>query len=116
MKVEVRVAENFRKEAKPLLKKYPSLKSELANLEKDLLQNPTLGTALGNHVYKIRLAIKSKGRGKSGGARVISFLEIGIFKEDPFDQQTVVNLISLYDKSELPDLSDAEIQKIIRNL
>ena len=116
MKVEIRVAENFKKEAKPLLKKYPSLKSELASLEKDLLLNPTLGTSLGNHIYKIRLAIKSKGRGKSGGARIISSLEIEFFTGDPFEQQTVVNLISIYDKSELPNLSDVEIQRIIKNL
>lgn len=116
MKVEVRVTENFKKEAKPLLKKYPSLKSELASLEIELLQNPTFGTSLGNHIYKIRLAIKSKGRGKSGGARVISLLEMEFFKQESSEQQTVVNLISIYDKSELPNLSDAEIQRIIRNL
>ena len=49
-----------------MFKKYPSLKIELAELEKLLLQNPQLGTALGNHLYKIRISIKSKGKGKSG--------------------------------------------------
>lgn len=76
MKVSIRVAENFKKEAKPLLKKYRSLKDELTALEQELVQNPALGTPLGAQIFKIRLAIKSKGRGKSGGARVITYLEI----------------------------------------
>lgn len=67
-------------------------------------------------MYKIRLAIKSKGRGKSGGARVISFVEIGVLAESSISEGTVVNLISIYDKSELSTLSDIEIQRIIRSL
>lgn len=55
-----------------LTKKYRSLKSELENLGKELSENPTSGTPLGNDVYKVRLAISSKGKGKSGGARVIT--------------------------------------------
>jgi len=59
MKVSIRVAENFKKEAKPLLKKYQSLKAELATLEQELFLNPTLGTPLGAQIFKIRLVIKS---------------------------------------------------------
>lgn len=73
---EVIVSANFKKEAKKLIKKYPSLRSELAFLGESLSQNPNQGTPLGNQVYKIRLAIASKGVGKSGGARVISFVHI----------------------------------------
>ena len=75
MKVEVRVAKSFIRLAKPLLKKYSSLESELVALEKELIENPKLGTSLGQDSYKIRLAVKSKGRGKSGGLRVITHLE-----------------------------------------
>ncbi len=50
------------------------LKNSLKN--KELEENPTTGTPLGNDVYKIRLAIVSKNKGKSGGARVISFVKI----------------------------------------
>jgi len=64
----------FLKEAKKLGKKYRSLKEDLAVLIEELQQNPTLGTALADNCYKIRLAIKSKGKGKSGGARVITHL------------------------------------------
>lgn len=67
-------------------------------------------------MYKIRLAVKSKGRGKSGGARVITYVEIGVLAENSTSEGTVVNLISIYDKSELSTLSDSEIQRIIRSL
>ena len=63
---------NFDKEAKALLKKYPSLPDDLELLFESLQHNPVQGTSLGNDCYKIRLAIRSKGKGKSGGARVIT--------------------------------------------
>jgi hypothetical protein len=61
----------FDKQAKRLTKKYPSLKSEIALLSEGLAANPTMGVSLKNNFFKIRLSIKSKGKGKSGGARVI---------------------------------------------
>lgn len=75
MKVEIRVTKNFRKETKSLAKKYPSFLDDLEKPEKTLLANPTFGEPLGRNAYKIRLQIKSKGKGKSGGERVISYLE-----------------------------------------
>ena len=62
----------FDKEAKRLGKKYPSLKKDLIALGNGLLENPLLGVDLGNGFRKIRLAIASKGKGKSHGARVIT--------------------------------------------
>ena len=62
----------FRKELKKLAKKYHSLKADLALLFESLENNPEQGTALGKNCYKIRLAIASKGKGKSGGARLIT--------------------------------------------
>jgi len=101
MKTEVRVTKSFKKAVKPLLKKYVSLLGELTNLETELLKNPEMGMPLGNNAYKIRLKIKSKGTGKSGGARVIAYLEteiVGIVETDK--KLTVVNLITIYDKSD----------------
>ena len=51
--------DNFNREVKKLAKKYRSLKSDLIQLRADLLENPMLGTQLGNNVYKIRMAIAS---------------------------------------------------------
>jgi mRNA-degrading endonuclease RelE of RelBE toxin-antitoxin system len=73
--VTVRITKIFKTAIKPLLKKYPSLSKDLSRLETELLADPKLGTPLGYNTYKIRLKISSKGRGKSGSARVISLIE-----------------------------------------
>ncbi|HEY4326971.1 MAG TPA: addiction module toxin RelE [Mucilaginibacter sp.] len=117
MKITVKVTSNFKKEAKPLLRKYKSLQTDLANLEKELLINPTLGTSLGNNTFKIRLKITSKGKGKSGGARVISYLEVELIANLETDNPVAtVNLISIYDKSETENITDKELKKLIDNL
>lgn len=105
MSYKVELSDNFKKEAKKLIKKYPSLKSELNNLFELLKEQPTLGTPLGNDLYKIRLAIASKNKGKSGGARVMSFVKV---------LDTSVLLFSIYDKSDKESISDKEIQSLIK--
>ena len=67
----------FEKEVKNLSKKYPFLKEDFAKLVSSLAENPTQGTSLGNDCYKIRFAIKSKGKGKSAGARIITCVFFG---------------------------------------
>ncbi len=74
MNFSVIPGDKFKREAKRLIKKFPSLKQELAHLNTTLDKDPETGTSLGNNAYKIRIAIKSKGKGKSGGARVINKL------------------------------------------
>ena len=64
----------FEKELKRLIKKFASLKNEYAQLIENILENPQTGTFIGNNCYKIRLSIAAKGKGKSGGARVVSHL------------------------------------------
>lgn len=54
-------------------KKYPSFKEDLVKFGKSLLENPKQGAELAPGIRKIRMAIKAKGKGKSGGARVITF-------------------------------------------
>ena len=76
MSYKIELAPSFKKEAKKLVKKYSSSKNELASLFLELETNPIQGTPLGSDVYKIRLAIAAKNKGKSGGARVISFVKI----------------------------------------
>jgi hypothetical protein len=98
--------DNFKKEAKRLIKKYASLKKELLQLNEQLEKNPTLGTPLGNDIYKIRLSIASKGKGKSGGARIMSFVKV---------IDTTVYLFSIYNKGDKDSISDKEIQEILKN-
>jgi hypothetical protein len=94
----------FDKQLKKLVKKYPSLKVELADLIKALKTEPVKGTALGNECYKIRLAIASKGKGKSGGARVITYFAIN---------DSSVFLLSIYDKSQQSDIEDKELLHLL---
>jgi mRNA-degrading endonuclease RelE of RelBE toxin-antitoxin system len=61
----------FKRQLKRLIRKYPSLKKEVFQLFTTLETNPESSIPLGNNCYKLRLAIASKGKGKSGGARVI---------------------------------------------
>ena len=117
MKIEIRITKSFKKAVKPLIKKYPSVIKDLEQLQTELLKNPSSGTSLGNNVYKIRLKITSKGKGKSGGARVISYPEkeiIGVLEIK--EEQTIVNLISIYDKAEKETISDAELRDLIKSL
>ena len=117
MKSEVRITKSFKKAVKPSIKKYASLLQELADLEAELLVNPRTGKLLGNDAYKIRLKIKSKGKGKSGGARVISYLEsevVGIVEAT--EEMTVVNLITIYDKAEKDTISDSELRELIKSI
>jgi hypothetical protein len=95
----------FDKQAKRLAKKYPSLKKDLTELLESLADNPEQGTALGNSFYKIRLAIASKGKGKSGGARVITYVKI---------TADTIFLTSIYDKSEKNTISDKELEQIFK--
>lgn len=75
MSYRIELTENFKKEAKRLIKKYASLRTEILELGKELAENPTTGIPLSNDVYKIRLGVASKNKGKAGGARVITFVK-----------------------------------------
>ncbi len=79
----------FDKQAKRLAKKYPSLKSDLLELATSLSENPEQGDALGNNFFKVRMAIKSKNKGKSGGTRIITYVKILILPY--FLQQFMIN-------------------------
>ncbi len=97
----------FDKQLKRLVKKYPSLKAEFANLIESLEINPFHGVALIRNCYKIRIAIKSKGKGKRGGARIITHIVVS-------DKE--VFLIAIYDKSEKATLTDSELNELLSTI
>jgi len=97
----------FDKQLKRLIKKYPSLKKEYSDLITKLSDNPKTGQEIGNHCYKIRLGIASKGKGKSGGARVITYVQV---------VNKTVFLVSIYDKNEQDDISDIELKELIKTI
>lgn len=95
----------FDRQLKRLSKKYPSLKQDFLELIESLEKNPEQGTNLGNNCYKIRIAIESKGKGKSGGARVITNFIIA---------DETVYLLSIYDKSDKENLSNKELKELLK--
>jgi mRNA-degrading endonuclease RelE of RelBE toxin-antitoxin system len=95
----------FEKQAKRLIKKYASLKKELLQLVQELKENPEQGTAIGKSCFKIRIAVASKGKGKSSGARVIANFVI---------TDATVYLLSIYDKSEKENLTDKELDELLK--
>ncbi len=107
MSYNVIATPKFKQALKRLAKKFPSLKKEYAGLIENLEKEPFLGTALGHHCFKIRLSIVSKGKGKSGGARVITHIVI---------EEKNVYLLTIYDKSEKDDLSDKELEILLSQL
>jgi hypothetical protein len=106
----------FKREAKRLLRKYPPLNKDLSKLQIELLANPELGTPLGNRTFKIRLSIRSKGKGKSGGARVITYLETEIISTIEIEKTTIVTLVSIYDKSEVSTITPKELRELIKKM
>ena len=98
MNYRIVLDDSFEREVKRLSKRYASLKADLANLCQQLYANPHLGTDLGGGLRKIRMAITSKGRGKSGGARVITFtVVVAVWKK-----QKSTCCISMTKQSVLP--------------
>jgi len=115
MSVEIFISDNFRREAKKYLKKFRSLKEELVSFQESLRINPKQGDRITESVFKVRLSSKSKGKGKSGGFRIITYLVEAIEAENN-DLQIIVTLLSIYDKSEISTLSDSEIKALIDDL
>ncbi len=116
MKCNVIAVDNFRREAKRLLKKYDSLRSELYELSESLSYEPRQGTALGNDIFKIRLAVKSKRKGKSGGVRVITRVMEVHLRVEGRKRETDIYLLSIYDKSDQENISDKRIKEILDDI
>lgn len=106
MIVNVIPTPKFKREAKRLIKKYASLKGELQSLASELTDNPTKGLQVSEDTYKIRLAVRSKSRGKSGGLRIITHVFAKIVEEE--DTRNVY-LLAIYDKSDYENVKDSII-------
>jgi len=104
MSYKVQTISVFEKQSKRLIKKYASLKNQLLDLVQTLKENPLQGTAIGKSCYKIRVPIASKGKGKSGGARVVTNFVVS--------DQTVY-LLSIYDKADKENLTDKELEELL---
>lgn len=110
MKLEIIRSEYFTKEFKRLAKRYRSLVDDYETLLKSLKSNPMQGVEIAPNIRKIRMAVSSKGRGKSGGARVITFNAL------VSEQDGKVYLLLIYDKSDTPNVKLKVVQDIVAEL
>ena len=103
MSCKIRTSSKFDKDLKKLSKRYSSFRLDIMELATQLAENPFMGTDLGGGARKVRMRIRSKGKGKSGGARVITNTADVILKE----RKGKLTLMYIYDKSERSSVSDA---------
>lgn len=111
MKVIIDYLDEFKRGAKFLHKKYPSFESDYQSFLDELEANPFSGEPLGQHTYKNRMAIASKGKGKSGGARVITYN----LRQQTVDE-VIITLMCIYDKSEIQNVSDAYLRSLVQQI
>ena len=105
MSFSIDVTDGLKKNAKCIAKKHRSLKSDLNKLIDSLEENPIQGEPLGKDCYKIRMAITSKGKGKTGSSRVITCVKI---------INQIAYLLTIYDKSHKESVSDRELDNLLR--
>ncbi len=91
-----------------LSKKYKSLKTEYLEFVEKVETDGVQGVSLGNGIFKARFAVKSKGKGKSGGLRIISYNYVIVFFESD-----VVLLVDIYDKNEFSTIDKKILKKKI---
>ncbi len=107
MSFKIDITKRFAKELKYLNKKYSSISNDFSELIDLLEENPFQGKPIGKGFYKIRFSISSKGKGKRGGVRIITYLKI---------VDEVVYLTTIYDKSEKENISQKELDAILTQL
>lgn len=106
--MEIKVTEEFLRSAKPMAKRYRSFNQDYKDLLDELEKNPKMGIDLGDGFRKVRMAIRSKGKGKSGGARVITL--------DMLERNGVLYLIYAYDKSDSSNVEMSVIRELTRQI
>ena len=108
MSYKISTIEVFDRQARRLAKHYPSFRDDYRHFLADLQENPLQGSDLGEGIRKVRMAIASKGKGKSGGASVITYAADIIVQQ----QEGELILLSIYDKSNQSTISDKEIKRL----
>ena len=109
METIIRMLPEFEHRAKAIARKYKSFVQDYKIFIESLKTAPKQGKSLGGGVYKIRIPISSKTKGKSGGARILTYT-VNKVSTDMF----IVVLMSIYDKSEMENVSDAYLKNILK--
>lgn len=107
MKLDIQSTELFDKSFKRLAKKHPSLADDVEKLIAELALKPNHGADLGSNFRKIRLALRSSNRGKSGGARVITH-DIILTSDS-----RKITFVAIYTKAEHESISIDRIKEIM---
>lgn len=94
MSFKVTPTPTFAKSLKALAKRHRSLKEDVKAFVAELERDPLQGVELTAGIRKIRMAIKSKGAGKSGGARVITY-NVLVTEEEGTVYLLVSNLVRI---------------------
>ncbi len=110
MSFEISTTPEFENQAKSLQKRHRSFKNDLKDFVISLKENPFQGVELSPGIRKIRMAITSKGRGKSGGARVITYTVVTA------ETDGRVYLMNVYDKSDFSTVELSVLKEIVRDL
>lgn len=109
MRYEIIATPFFQRNIKKLAKRYLSLRKDYDGFLSELRANPQMGIDLGDGLHKIRMRISDKNKGKSGGARVITFTVIIAAEESQ------LYLVCIYDKSERENMTVGEIRLILKD-
>ncbi|MDE6345832.1 MAG: addiction module toxin RelE [Muribaculaceae bacterium] len=111
MSFEISTTAEFEKQAKALYKRHRSFKNDLLEFVKSLRENPFQGVELSPGIRKIRMTITSKGRGKSAGARVITYTIVSAAAEGR------VYLMNIYDKADFSRVLQNSIlvERVLQN-
>ena len=98
-------SETFTKLSKRFSKKFKSFDSDLDDFSNAIHEQNT--DDLGAGIFKYRIAIKSKNKGKSGGLRIIT-LEVIVCKEEKN-----ITFLTVYDKSEQSSITKKDITDLL---
>ena len=105
--MRIKISADFRASFKQLKKRHKSLQADFERLLSSLLKNPLQGVELSGGARKSRLAISSKGKGKSGGARVI--IRVRLIEDE-------LHLLYIYDKADMGNISDAYLRDLLQRM
>ena len=105
--MKVKISEEFRSAYKRVKKRHKSLEADFERLLASLLEDPLQGVELEGGARKVRLAITSKGRGKSGGARVI--IRVRFIADE-------LQLLYIYDKADFENISDSYLRDVMKRM
>jgi len=90
---------HFKKQLKPLAKKYVGLKDDIIETLENINQHK--GNHLGKNIYKLRIKLASSNKGKSGGFRLIIFI---------VETDEMIYPLAIYFKGDQDNIAKQEIE------